>query len=101
MPNYVKFMKDILSNKCKLEEFETVALTKVCSAILQKKLPPKLKNLGSFYISYTISQCNFERALCDLGASVNLMPLSIYKKLGLTKAEPTKRCLGRFSSKNG
>lgn len=42
MPSYVKFMKEILSRKRKLEDFKTVALTKECSAILQKKLPPKL-----------------------------------------------------------
>ena len=46
MPSYVKFMKEILSNKRKLEEHETVALTEECSAILKKKLSPKLKNLG-------------------------------------------------------
>ena len=54
MPSYVKFMKDILSNKRKLEEYETVALTEECSAILQKKLPPKLKDLGSFTIPCSI-----------------------------------------------
>ena len=88
MPSYAKFMKDILSNKIKLEEFETIALIEECSAILQKKLPPKLKDLESFYISCTINQCNFEKALCDLGASVNLMPLSIYRKLGLGEVKP-------------
>ena len=53
MPRYVKFM-DILSNKKKLEEYEFVALTKECSAILQKKLLPKLKDLGSFTIPCSI-----------------------------------------------
>ena len=89
MPSYAKFMKEILSKKRKLEEFETVALTEECSAILQKKLPPKLKDPGSFCIPCTIGQCNFERALCDLGASVNLMPLSVYRKLGLGEVKPT------------
>ena len=85
MPSYVKFMKDILSNKHKLEEFDTVALIEECNGILQKKLPPKLEDLRSFCIPCTIGQCNFERALCDLRVSVNLMPLFIYKKLGLGK----------------
>ena len=89
MPSYAKFMKEILSKKRKLEEFETVALTEECSAILQKKLPPKLKDPGSFCIPCTIGQYNFERALCDLGASVNLMPLSVYRKLGLGEVKPT------------
>ena len=42
MPSYVKFMKNILANKKKLGEYKTIALTEECSAILQKKLPPKL-----------------------------------------------------------
>ena len=44
MLSYVKFIKNILSNKHKLKEFKIVALTKECNAILQKKLPPKLKD---------------------------------------------------------
>ncbi|XP_031256495.1 uncharacterized protein LOC116114490 [Pistacia vera] len=50
MPSYAKFLKEILSNKRKLEEDETMMLKKECSAILQKKLPPKLKDLGGFTI---------------------------------------------------
>ena len=48
MPSYVKFMKEILSKKRKLEDYEMVALTENCSAVLQKKLPPKLKDPESF-----------------------------------------------------
>ncbi|PON43697.1 hypothetical protein TorRG33x02_333160, partial [Trema orientale] len=88
-PNYVKFLKEILSNKRKLEEYETVALTEECSAILQKKLPPKLKDPGSFNIPCTIGNSFFDKALCDLGASINLMPLSVYKKLVLGEVKPT------------
>ncbi|XP_061346730.1 uncharacterized protein LOC133292338 [Gastrolobium bilobum] len=51
MPNYAKFMKDLISKKHKLKECETVALTEECSAIIQKKLPPRPKDLGSFSIS--------------------------------------------------
>ncbi|XP_039143276.1 uncharacterized protein LOC120280481 [Dioscorea cayenensis subsp. rotundata] len=89
MPSYLKFMKEILSNKRKLKDYETVALTEECSAILQKKLPPKLKGPGSFTIPCSIGNVVFERALCDLGASINLMPLSIFKKLNLGEARPT------------
>ena len=70
-------------------DYETVALTEECSAILQNKLPPKLKDLGSFTIPCTIGDQFIGKALCDLGASINLMPLSIYKKLGLNEAKPT------------
>ena len=87
MPSYDKFMKEILSNKRKLEENETVMLTEECSAILQNKLPPKLKDLRSFPIPYTIREYYFERVLCDLGASINLMPFFIFRKLGLGEAK--------------
>ena len=89
MPSYVKFMKDILSKKRRLGEFETVALTEECSAILKNKLPPKLKDPGSFTIPCSIGNQYFGKALCDLGASINLMPMSIFKKLGIGEARPT------------
>ncbi|KAM6578457.1 hypothetical protein CsatB_030294 [Cannabis sativa] len=89
MPTYLKFMKDILSKKRKLEEFEMVALTEECSAVLQKKLPPKLKDPGSFNIPCSIGGSIQTKALCDLGASINLMPLSMFKRLKLGEAKPT------------
>ena len=89
MPSYVKFMKDILSRKIRLSEFETVNLTEECSAVLQRKLLHKMKDLGSFIIPCKIGNSIFERALCDLGASINLMPLSIFRRLGLGEARPT------------
>ncbi|XP_062093980.1 uncharacterized protein LOC133800013 [Humulus lupulus] len=69
----------------RLSEFETVALTEGCSAILKSKIPPKLKDPGSFTIPRSIGG----RALCDLGASINLMPMSIFKKLGIGEARST------------
>ena len=89
MPSFVKFMKDILYQKRRLTDFEIVNLTEECSAILQRKLPQKLNDPGSFTIPCTIGNAIFERALCDLGASINLMPLSIFKRLGLGEARPT------------
>ncbi|KAI3465183.1 hypothetical protein Pfo_021846 [Paulownia fortunei] len=79
MPNYAKFMKD----------FEAVNLTEECSAILQKKLPQKLKDPGNFTIPCTIGGSFFDKALCDLGASINLMPLSIFRKLGIREVKPS------------
>ncbi|KAL5572912.1 hypothetical protein UlMin_022509 [Ulmus minor] len=89
MPNYVKFMKDMLTKKRRFGEFETVALTRECSAVLQNKLPPKLKDPGSFAIPCSIGNQYFGKALCDLGASINLMSMSIFKKLGIGEARPT------------
>ncbi|CAJ2679650.1 unnamed protein product [Trifolium pratense] len=89
MPKYAKFLKEIISNKKKLEGFETVELTEECSAIVLKKLPPKLKDPGGFNIPCTIGNSHFDKALCDLGASINLMPLSVFRKLGLQEPTPT------------
>ena len=81
-------MKDVLFKKKKLGDYETIALSEECSAILQKKLPPKLKDPSSFTIPCTIGNVVFERDLCDLGASINFMPWSIFKKLKLGEACP-------------
>ena len=89
MLGYVKFMKDNLAKKKKLGEYEIVALSEECSTILQKKLAHKLKGLGSFTIPCSIGDFIFERALCNLEASINLMPLFIFKKLNLGEVSPT------------
>ncbi|XP_019248644.1 PREDICTED: uncharacterized protein LOC109227906 [Nicotiana attenuata] len=83
MPSYAKFLKEILSSKKKLEEVYVVMLTEKCSAILQNKLPQKLGNLCSFTIPCTLGGVYFEKALGDFGASINLMPFSIFRKLDL------------------
>ncbi|XP_056169350.1 uncharacterized protein LOC130138655 [Syzygium oleosum] len=89
MPSYAKFLKEIFANKRKLEDYKTVKLNEECSAILQNKLPPKLKDPGSFTIPCTIGDSYFEKALCDLGASINLMPFSVFRKLGLGEVKAT------------
>ncbi|KAJ9535799.1 hypothetical protein OSB04_un001046 [Centaurea solstitialis] len=89
MPNYTKFLKDILNKKKRLTEYETVALTEGCSALLTKKIPPKMKDPGSFTIPYSIGGKTIRRALCDLGAGINLMPLSVFTTLGIGEARPT------------
>ncbi|KAI3665933.1 hypothetical protein L6452_44568 [Arctium lappa] len=89
MPSYAKFLKDILSKKKKLNEYETVALTEGCSALLTNGIPPKLKDPGSFTIPCSIGGKEVGKALCDLGASINLMPLSVFNNLGIGEARPT------------
>ena len=81
MPSYAKFLKDLLSNKGKLLENATVSLPAECSAIIQNKLPPKLSDPGNFSTPCSVGGLTISRALCDLGASVSLMPYSICKKL--------------------
>ena len=72
-----------------MEECEAVALTEETTALLQKKLPPKLKDTGSFSVPCTIGEKFHTKTLCDQGASINLMPLSIFRKLGLEEPTPT------------
>ncbi|XP_022877998.1 uncharacterized protein LOC111395986 isoform X2 [Olea europaea var. sylvestris] len=67
MLSYAKFMKDILSNKRKLEEHETVMLTEECSAILQKKLVPKIKDPGSFTIEAEIGRSQGHHCIITIG----------------------------------
>ncbi|XP_019257839.1 PREDICTED: uncharacterized protein LOC109236068 [Nicotiana attenuata] len=84
-----QYIKDIVANKRRLTEFETVALTEECSSKIQSKLPQKLKDPSSFTIQISIGKHAVGRALCDLGASINLMPLSVFKQLGLGEPRPT------------
>ncbi|XP_050909688.1 uncharacterized protein LOC127123520 [Lathyrus oleraceus] len=89
MPIYAKFMKDIISKK-RSTDTEPIILTETCSAVLQgMKIPVKKKDRGSVTISCTIGDRKFKKALIDLGASVSLMPLSIYKKLGIGSVQDT------------
>jgi len=93
MPLYAKILKDILSKKRKIEDNETIALTRECSDVIQKKFPPKLKDPGSFSIPCLIGKETIEKAMCDLGSSVNLLPLSLLKRIGIGDLKPTKMTL--------
>ena len=88
IPSYAKFMKDLLTNKSKVK-LEDVMLTEVVKTMMHKNLPPKLKDGGAFHIPCVIGTKFFGKALCDLGASINLMPLSIFKRLGLGELKRT------------
>nr|GEW59554.1 hypothetical protein [Tanacetum cinerariifolium] len=89
MPKYHKMFKTLLSNKEKLQELANTPLNENCSAVILKKLPKKLGDPGKFLIPYGFSELKC-KALADLGASINLMPLSVWKKLGLPKLIPTR-----------
>ncbi|XP_075489545.1 uncharacterized protein LOC142528385 [Primulina tabacum] len=93
IPSYAKFLKDILANKRKLEDHMTINLTENCSALVQNKIPSKLKDPGTFSIPCVIGDIVFHKALCDLGASINLMPLSVFRKLGLGEPKTTRMSL--------
>ena len=93
MPQYAKFMKDILSKKRKMTEEGIVSLTKTCSAVIQKTLLEKMQDPGSFTIPYKIRDADMGKALCDFGASINLMPLSVAKRLSLGELTHTAMTL--------
>ena len=96
MPNYVKFMKKIMSNKKKLEAYGIVNLFENYSAIIKRKLLEKLKDLGSFTIPRVIREHTFSKVLCDLRESINLMPFSVAKKLNLGEITPTALSLQKI-----
>ena len=87
MPSYAMFMKDLVIKKRSIS-FEDDDRMQHCSAIAARSLVQKKEDPGAFTIPYTVGLLHFAKALCDLGASINLMPLSIYKKLGLGEPKP-------------
>ncbi|XP_062118662.1 uncharacterized protein LOC133832315 [Humulus lupulus] len=89
MPNYAKFIKEVMSKKRKLEDYEAMKLTEECSAIIKRQLLEKLKDPRSFTIPCVIGELHIENTLCDLGASINLISLSIFWKLNLGEVTPT------------
>ena len=93
MPYYAKFMKDILSKKRKFDEEEVVSLLATYSAVIQKNLPLKMQDPSSFTIPCTIGNYEFGRALCDSGESINMIPLSIVKRLRLEELTLTTMTL--------
>ncbi|GJR97380.1 hypothetical protein Tco_0269554 [Tanacetum coccineum] len=89
MPKYAKFLKDFLTNKKKLEDLSTVIMSEECYAALDEKLPKKISDPGCFTIPCLIGNLSVYNALEDLGASINLMPYSMYANLGLGEPKPT------------
>nr|GEU69750.1 reverse transcriptase domain-containing protein [Tanacetum cinerariifolium] len=90
MPKFASTFKGFLSNKEKLFELASTPLNKNCSAVFLKKLPKKHGDPDKFLIPYDFSELEECLALADLGASINLMPLSVWKKLSLSKLTPTR-----------
>ena len=77
---YAKFLKELCTNKraYKLKRYKTVSMGEVVSAVVQKNLSLKQKDLGVFIIPCVIGNASFKRALCDLGASISVMPKHVY-----------------------
>nr|GEY37320.1 reverse transcriptase domain-containing protein [Tanacetum cinerariifolium] len=93
MPKFASTIKSLLANKDKLFELAKVPLNENCSAILLKKLPKKLGDPGKFLIPCDFPGMEVCHDLADLGASINLIPLLIWKKLSLLELTPTQMTL--------
>ena len=89
VPTYAKLLKDLCTIKRGLNVNKKAFLTEQVSVIIQCKSPLKYKDPGCPTISVMIGGTVVEKALLDLGASVNLLPYSIYKQLGLGELKPT------------
>ncbi|CAN6715724.1 unnamed protein product [Malus baccata var. baccata] len=83
VPKYAKFLKELCTTKRRMSNKEVVKVSENVSAILQRKLPTKCKDPRSFTIPSVIGNTRFENAMLDLGASINVMPYSIYASMNL------------------
>ncbi|GJY88197.1 reverse transcriptase domain-containing protein [Tanacetum coccineum] len=93
MPKFASMFKSLLSNKEKLFELANTPLNENCSAVLLKKLPEKLGDPDKFLIPCDFLELDECLALADLGASINLMPLSVWKQLSLPEHTSTRMTL--------
>ncbi|GJT24851.1 reverse transcriptase domain-containing protein [Tanacetum coccineum] len=93
MPKFNKWLSTLLRNKEKLEEIAITTVNAECSAIILNKVPEKLEDPGKFLIPCALQELDRTNALADSGASINLLPHSIYKQLGLGALKPTRMTL--------
>jgi len=93
MPLYSNFLKDMLTRKHKYIHQENIIVEGNCSAVIQKILPPKHNDPGSVTIPCSIGEVTVGKTLIDLGASINLMPLSMCRRLGELEIMPTRMTL--------
>ncbi|GKB68397.1 reverse transcriptase domain-containing protein [Tanacetum coccineum] len=93
MPKFNKWLSSLLRNKEKLEDIAITTVNAECSAIIMNKVPEKLEDPGKFLIPCALQELDRTSALADSGASINLLPHSIYKQLGLEALTPTRMTL--------
>jgi hypothetical protein len=93
VPTYAKYFQDILNNKRPLPSTKVIKLIEECSAAILNSSPIKKKDLGCPTIDCSIRNQNFENVLCDLGASVSVMPKKVFDKLNYSMLTPTSMCL--------
>jgi hypothetical protein len=93
VPSYAKYIKDIINNKRPLPSMEVIKLIEECSTPILDSLPKKKKDPWCPTIACSIGIQYFEHALCDLGASVSIMPKAVFHKLNLMQLAPTPMML--------
>ena len=93
VPTYAKYLRDILNNERPLPTTEVIKLMEECSATILNTSPVKKKDPGCPTIDCSIGSQNFENALCDLGASVSVIPKKIFDKLNYSTLTPASMCL--------
>ncbi|XP_028230583.1 uncharacterized protein LOC114410869 [Glycine soja] len=93
MPLYSKFLKDMLTKKGKYIHSDNIVVEGNCSAVIQRILPPKYKDPGSVTIPYSIGVVSVGKSLIDLGANINLMSLSMCRRIGELEIMPTRMTL--------
>ncbi|XP_006596892.1 uncharacterized protein [Glycine max] len=93
MSLYTKFLKDLLTKKGKYINNESIVVEGNCSAIIQRILPSKFKDPGSVTIPCSIGVVSVGKTLIDLGASINLMPLSMCNRIGNLEIAPIRMTL--------
>nr|GFB04970.1 reverse transcriptase domain-containing protein [Tanacetum cinerariifolium] len=89
MPKFASTLKVLIVNKEKLSEMARTTMNEHCSAVILNKLPRKLGDPSKFLIPCEFSRMDECLALADLGASINLMPLSVWEGLSLLELTPT------------
>ncbi|XP_023749956.1 uncharacterized protein LOC111898259 [Lactuca sativa] len=89
IPSYAKFLKDLCTKKRKFKANEKIQVNANVSTVIQKRLPPKCKDPGIFAIPCTIGDLHVESAMLDLGASINVMPYSVFQSLNVGPLEET------------
>ena len=93
MPKYSKFLKDLLTNRKRIEEASAVFMNEQCSAAVLNQLPRKMSDPGSLTIPCQFGNLEVCQALADSGASINIMPYSFYIKLGLPEPRPIRMAI--------
>ncbi|GJU46829.1 transposon ty3-I gag-pol polyprotein [Tanacetum coccineum] len=88
MPEYLMYVKDVFSSKKTIVEKDAVRLNDRCTTVLQSQPPPKENDLGSFTLPCLIGNSRIRSALADLGASINVMPFFMFKKLQIKNLQP-------------